>query len=56
MKFVHYLEKINNVNVYALTAFGIFAFVFLYMLVYLLTTDPKTFQELSKMPLDSQNP
>lgn len=56
MKFVHYLEKINNVNTYALTAFGIFAFVFVGMLIYVFKTDKKNFQEISRMPLDSQNP
>ena len=52
MKFVHYLDKINNVNVYALSAMGIFLFVFLYMLWYVTRTDKDTFRKMSRMPLD----
>lgn len=52
MKFVHYLEKISNVSIYALTAFGIFALVFAYMLFYVFKTDKKTFQDISRIPLD----
>ncbi|MBL0133175.1 MAG: CcoQ/FixQ family Cbb3-type cytochrome c oxidase assembly chaperone [Chitinophagaceae bacterium] len=52
MKFVHYLDKITNINIYAFTSFGIFAFVFIVMLVYVFKTDKKTFQEISRIPLD----
>lgn len=52
MKFVHYLDKINNVNAYALTAFGIFAFIFLYALIQIIRADGKTIREISEMPLD----
>lgn len=52
MKFVHYLEKINNVNVYALSAMGIFLFIFAYMLWYVCKGDKETFRDISRMPLD----
>lgn len=52
MKFVHYLDKISNINLYALTSFGIFAFIFVVMLIYVFKTDKKTFQEISRIPLD----
>lgn len=52
MKFVHYLNKIQHVSAYALGAFGIFAFVFIAALIYVVRTDKKTFQDLSNMPLD----
>jgi hypothetical protein len=52
MKFVHYLDKIQGVNVYALTAFGIFALVFIGALVHVFSTDKATLQNISRIPLD----
>lgn len=52
MKFVHYLDKIQGVNYYALTAFAIFAFVFIGAVVHVFRSDKKTFQDMSRIPLD----
>ncbi|MFM2146389.1 MAG: hypothetical protein RL732_1225 [Bacteroidota bacterium] len=52
MKFVHYLSKITNVNAYALTAFGLFAFLFLAAVIQVLTADGKKIKEASRLPLD----
>ncbi len=52
MKFVHYLDKISNVNAYALTAFAIFAFVFVFAVVYVINADKQSLQDISRMPLD----
>ncbi len=52
MKFVHYLDKINHVDVYALTAFAIFASVFIYAVYYVIKADKKSLQDISRMPLD----
>ncbi|MBY0536028.1 MAG: hypothetical protein K2P88_09270 [Chitinophagaceae bacterium] len=52
MKFVHYLEKIRHVDVYALSSFAIFAAIFLAALVYVVKTPKKTFDKLSEIPLD----
>lgn len=52
MKFVHYLKNIANVDIYALTAFGIFAAVFVFAVIYVFKADKQSLQEISRMPLD----
>ncbi len=52
MKFIHYLEKISGVSIYPLLSFTIFGLFFLVMLIWVLRTDKKKFQEISRIPLD----
>jgi hypothetical protein len=52
MKFIHYLEKISSVDIYALLSFGIFFIFFLVMLIWVLKADKKTIVEISRIPLD----
>ena len=52
MKFVHYLEKITGVSIYALLSFVIFGTFFLLMLIWVFKADKKTIKEISRIPLD----
>ena len=53
MKFIHYLEKISGVDIYALISFSIFAVFFLVMLTWVFKTDKKVIREISRIPLDN---
>jgi hypothetical protein len=55
MKFVHYLSKIEHIQVYALTAFGIFAAVFLFSLLQTILIKKSTLDYLSQLPLEQEN-
>jgi hypothetical protein len=52
MKFVHYLEKISGVSIYPVLSFLIFSIFFLVVFVWVLKTDRKRMQEMSRIPLD----
>lgn len=52
MKFIHYLEKITGVSIYPLSSFIIFGLFFLGMLVWVMKTDKKRLQDISRIPLD----
>lgn len=51
MKFVHYLEKISGVSIYALTSFTLFGLFFLLMLTWCIKADKKMINEMSEIPL-----
>lgn len=51
MKFIHYLEKITGVSIYALTSFTMFGLFFLLMLVWAIRADKKMIREISEIPL-----
>jgi cytochrome c oxidase cbb3-type subunit IV len=51
MKFIHYLEKISGVSIYALTSLTLFGLFFLVMLVWAARADKKMIRELSEIPL-----
>ena len=51
MKFIHYLEKISGVSIYALTSFTIFGLFFLVMLIWVIRADKKMIHEISEIPL-----
>jgi cbb3-type cytochrome oxidase subunit FixQ-like protein len=53
MKFVHYLEKISGVDIYGLASLIIFVVFFLGMLTWVFKTGKKTFNEISRIPLDN---
>ena len=52
MKFIHYLEKISGVDIYALSSFGIFFLFFIVMLTWVFRADKKTIKTISEIPLD----
>lgn len=52
MKFIHYLEKITGVSIYPLLSFAIFGLFFLAVLIWVLRSDKKTINEISRIPLD----
>lgn len=51
MKFIHYLEKISGVSIYALSSFMIFGLFFLVMLTWVIRADKKMISEISEIPL-----
>ncbi|MBS1750768.1 MAG: CcoQ/FixQ family Cbb3-type cytochrome c oxidase assembly chaperone [Bacteroidetes bacterium] len=54
MKFIHYLEKISRVDIYALLSFGIFFLFFLAVLTWVFKTDKNRLNTISHIPLDEQ--
>lgn len=55
MKFINYLEKISGVDIYGLSSLSIFFLFFLAVLVWVLKSDKKKIEEISRIPLDNQN-
>ncbi len=51
MKFIHYLEKISGVDIYALTSFFIFFGFFIIMSLWAFKADKKLITEISELPL-----
>lgn len=54
MKFIHYLEKISGVSIYAQLSLAIFGLFFLAMLMWSIKADKKMIEEISAIPLDNQ--
>ncbi|MBO9631887.1 MAG: CcoQ/FixQ family Cbb3-type cytochrome c oxidase assembly chaperone [Chitinophagaceae bacterium] len=52
MKFILYLEKITGVSIYPLASFIIFGLFFLGVLIWVMKTDKKRMQDISRIPLD----
>lgn len=53
MKFINYLEKVSGVDIFGMLSLIIFFLFFLGMLVWVLKTKKKNFQEISRIPLDN---
>lgn len=53
MKFINYLEKITDVDIYALSSFSIFFVVFLVMGFWAWKADKKMIEEISRLPLEN---
>lgn len=53
MKFIHYIEKISQIDLYGLTSLGIFILFFAVMVTWVLKTNKKHFDEASRLPLDN---
>jgi len=51
MKFIHYLEKISGVDVYALSAFSIFFIFFICVTIWVWKADKNMIEEIKKLPL-----
>ena len=52
MKFIHYLEKITGVDVFALTSFFIFFTFFVVMTLWACKADKKLVDRINRIPLD----
>ncbi|HET9431574.1 MAG TPA: CcoQ/FixQ family Cbb3-type cytochrome c oxidase assembly chaperone [Chitinophagaceae bacterium] len=55
MKFINYLEKVSGVDVFALISLSIFFLFFLVMLTWVFKTNKKSFNDISRIPLDQEN-
>ncbi len=53
MKFINYLESITGIGIYPLLSFLIFFLFFLGVSIYLLKAGKKHFEEVSQIPLDT---
>jgi cbb3-type cytochrome oxidase subunit 3 len=53
MKFIHYVEKIAGIDIYGMISLLIFVLFFTGMLVWVFKTKKKTFNEVSRIPLDN---
>ncbi|SFP73362.1 CcoQ/FixQ family Cbb3-type cytochrome c oxidase assembly chaperone [Parafilimonas terrae] len=53
MSFIHYLESITGVSIYALISFGIFFSFFVVMSLWAWKADKKLIKTLSNIPLDN---
>jgi hypothetical protein len=51
MKFIHYLEKITGVDIFALTSLTIFFTFFLVVALWAWKADKKLIDELNNLPL-----
>ena len=54
MKFVHYLEKISGVDIYALSSFSIFFIFFIAMTLWAWKADKNMINEINQLPLNNQ--
>jgi len=54
MSFIHYLETITGVSIYALISFGIFFSFFIIMALWAWKADKKLIDTLSNIPLDDK--
>ena len=52
MKFIHYLEKIKNVDLMGLISLSIFFLFFAIMLTWVFKTNKQKLKEISRIPLD----
>lgn len=52
MKFIHYLEKITGVDVFALVSFFIFYTFFVVMTLWAFKADKKLVDRINRIPLD----
>ena len=53
MSFIHYLESITGVSIYALISFGIFFSFFIIMSLWAWKADKKLINTLSNIPLNN---
>lgn len=52
MKFIHYLEKIRNVDMMGLISLSIFFLFFAIMLTWVFKTNKQKLKAISRIPLD----
>ncbi|MFZ5554335.1 MAG: CcoQ/FixQ family Cbb3-type cytochrome c oxidase assembly chaperone [Bacteroidota bacterium] len=54
MKFINYLESISGIGIYPLISFLIFFTFFILLGIYVVKSDKKTMDELSRIPLENE--
>lgn len=52
MKFINYLEKVSGVDIFGLTSLLLFFLFFTVMLAWVFKTKKRSFDEISRIPLD----
>lgn len=55
MKFINYLEKVSGVDIFGLTSLLVFFLFFTVMLTWVFKTKKKSFDEISRIPLDNNS-
>ncbi len=55
MKFINYLEKVSGVDIMGLISLAVSFLFFTGMLIWVLKTKKKEFNDVSRIPLDNQN-
>ena len=53
MKFNNYIEKVSGVDIYGMLSLTIFVVFFTVMVTWVLKTDKKKFNDISRIPLDN---
>jgi hypothetical protein len=53
MSFIHYLESIIGVDIYAIIAFFLFFGLFIIMAIWAWKADKKLLDEINRLPLDN---
>jgi cbb3-type cytochrome oxidase subunit 3 len=53
MKFIHYIEKVNSVDVYGTISLICFGLFFMVMLTWVFKANKKQLEEASRIPLDN---
>ncbi len=53
MKFINYLEKVSGVDIFGLTSLLVFFLFFMVMLTWVFKTNKKSYDEISRIPLDN---
>ncbi len=53
MKFIHYLEKVTGIDIYALSSLTIFLSFFIIMSLWAWKADKNMINEISHIPLDN---
>ncbi|MBL7709897.1 MAG: CcoQ/FixQ family Cbb3-type cytochrome c oxidase assembly chaperone [Chitinophagaceae bacterium] len=53
MKFINYIEKVSGVDIYGMLSLTIFVVFFTVMVTWVLKTDKKKFNDISRIPLDN---
>jgi len=52
MKFINYLQKVSNIDIYGLTSLLLFFIFFSVMLIWVAKTNKKDFESAGNIPLD----
>lgn len=53
MKFINYIEKVSGVDIYGMLSLAIFVIFFTVMVTWVLKTDKKKLNDISRIPLDN---
>jgi cbb3-type cytochrome oxidase subunit 3 len=53
MKFINYLEKVSGVDIMGIASLSVFFLFFVGMLVWVFKTKKKSYDEISRIPIDN---